>query len=63
MRTGVPEIVSEITDELLAQTAADVQPLEVLHKLELKSYICVPLIVSGKPIGVLTFVMAESGRR
>ena len=63
MRTGVPEIVSEITDELLAQTAADVQPLEVFHKLELKSYICVPLIVSGKPIGVLTFVMAESGRR
>ncbi len=37
--------------------------LKELTSLGLKSYICVPLAVSGKPLGVLTFATAESGRR
>ena len=63
MRTGLPEIVTEITDEFLAQTAGDEQQLEILRSLGLKSYICVPLTVAGKTLGVLTFATAESGRQ
>ena len=62
LRTGKPEIVSEITDEMLVQGAKDERHLRLIRSLGLKSYICVPLVVSGNPLGVLTFATAESGR-
>jgi PAS domain S-box-containing protein len=62
-RTGQPEIVEEITDELLVRGAKDERHLSLIRLLGLKSYVCVPLIVSGNPFGVLTFATAESGRR
>src|SRR5450755_3916525 len=62
-RTGKPEIVGEITDEMLVQAAKDERHLSLIRMLGLKSYICVPLVVSGNPLGVLTFATAESGRR
>jgi PAS domain S-box-containing protein len=62
-RTGKPEIVPEITDELLVRGAKDERHLHLIRSLGLKSYICVPLVVSGQTLGVLTFVTAESGRR
>ncbi len=63
LRTGQPKIVSEITDEMLVEGAEDNRHLELIRSLGLKSYICVPLIVSGIPFGLLTFATAESGRR
>lgn len=63
LRSGRPERVAEITDEMLVLEAKDKQHLEVIRSLGLKSYLCVPLAVSGKPLGVLTFATAESGRR
>jgi len=62
LRTGTPEIISDITDEMLVLAARDEAHLRLIRSLGLKSYICVPLIVSGKPLGVLTFATAESGR-
>ncbi len=62
-RTGKPEILGEITDEMLVKGAKDERHLRLLRALDLKSYICVPLIVSGNTLGVLTFATAESGRR
>ncbi len=62
LRTGKPEIVREITDEMLVQGAKDERHLRLIRSLGLKSYICVPLIVSGSPLGLLTFATAESGR-
>lgn len=62
-RTGKPEIVSEITDEMLVQGARDERHLRLIRSLGLKSYICVPLIVSGNTLGVLMFGTAESGRK
>ena len=62
LRTRKPEIVSEVTDEMLVQGAKDERHLRLIRSLGLKSYICVPLIVSGNPLGVLTFATAESGR-
>ena len=63
LRTGKPEIISDIPDELLVEGAKDERHLRLIRSLGLKSYICVPLIVSGKTLGVLTFATAESGRR
>jgi signal transduction histidine kinase/CheY-like chemotaxis protein len=63
LRTGRAEIVPEITDELLSQSTRDADLLRIVRQLGLKSYIGVPLKVRGKPLGVITFVAAESGRR
>ncbi len=63
LRTGQPEIVGEITDDMLVQGAKDEHHLHLIRSLSLKSYICVPLVVSGNPLGVLTFATAESGRK
>jgi PAS domain S-box-containing protein len=62
LRTGKPVIVAEITDEMLMQGAKNEEHLHLIRSLGLKSYICVPLVVSGHPLGVLTFATAESGR-
>jgi PAS domain S-box-containing protein len=63
LKSGKPEILSDIPDHLLVQGARDERHLRLIRSLGLKSYICVPLIVSGNSLGVLTFATAESGRR
>jgi PAS domain S-box-containing protein len=63
LRTGRPELVAEITDDMLTRGARDERHLGLIRSLGLRSYLCVPLAVSGTPLGVLTFVTAESGRR
>jgi signal transduction histidine kinase/ActR/RegA family two-component response regulator len=63
LRTGRAEIVPDITDDLLAQSAQDEDLLRIIRELGLKSYIGVPLKVRGKTLGVITFINAESGHR
>ncbi|MBI1918938.1 MAG: response regulator [Planctomycetes bacterium] len=63
LRTGQPEMVPDITDAMLVAGARDEQHLCLLRALGLRSYLCVPLAIRGKVLGVLTFVTAESGRR
>jgi PAS domain S-box-containing protein len=64
IRTGLPELFTDIPEELLVD-AADDQPelLGILRELGLKSTICVPLIARDKAFGAITFVSAERGRR
>ena len=63
LRTGKAQMLSDLSDELLQAAARDEQHLALIRSLGLRSYVCVPLIVAGAPIGVLTFATAESGRR
>lgn len=63
LRTGQPEIVAEMTDELLQAIAQDAEHLAVLRNLQPRSYICVPLRVRRQLIGSLGLVTTESGRR
>lgn len=63
LRTGRPEIVAEMTDELLQAIARDAEHLAVLRNLQPRSYICVPLRVRRQLIGSLGLVITESGRR
>jgi PAS domain S-box-containing protein len=64
IRTARPELLSEISDELLAEAAADSpELLEILRELGLKSSMCVPLVARDRVLGAITFVSAESGRR
>jgi PAS domain S-box-containing protein len=64
IRTGRPQLVEEITEELLADVELADEQLELLRDLQMRSFIIVPLAVADRmPIGALTLVMAESGRR
>ncbi len=61
LRNGRSELVNNIHDSLLTEVAQDAEHLRLLRQLGLTSYICVPLKSRDKPLGVLTFAMAESG--
>jgi len=63
VRTGQPEMLTEIPDEFLEMAARDPEHLKLLRQLGLKSYMCVPLIIRDRLFGVMTFVSAESNRR
>ena len=63
VRSGQPEVVAEIPDSLLAESARDAEHLAILRELGLRSYMSVPLTARGRTLGAITFVSAESGRR
>lgn len=62
IRTHKPILVPEITPAMYDESDLDPEYKEILRSLGLTSYICVPLIAHGRPLGVLTFVAAESQR-
>ncbi|HEU4494329.1 MAG TPA: PAS domain S-box protein [Rubrobacteraceae bacterium] len=63
LRTGEPDMMSEIPEEILEQAARDEQHREIIRELGLRSYMVVPLVARGRTLGAITFVTAESGRR
>ncbi|HMC50650.1 MAG TPA: SpoIIE family protein phosphatase [Solirubrobacterales bacterium] len=63
LRTGEPELVADIPDELLAEAAADAKHLELLRAVGLRSALVVPMKVRGRTIGAISMVAAESERR
>ena len=63
IRTGEPELLPEITDEMLEAVAADAEHLDVLRKVGLRSGMVVPLRARGRVLGDIALASAESGRR
>ena len=63
IRTGKAEIVEEISEESLRAFARDDEHFELLRAVGFRSCIIVPLFGQGKPVGAVTLIMAESGRR
>lgn len=62
LRTGKAEIIPVITDELLVSSVSDVELLGIIRDLGLRSYMAVPISARDKTMGVITFIVAESGR-
>jgi PAS domain S-box-containing protein len=65
IRTGEPELETDLSDELLAELLAErPELLEATRELGLRSWLVVPLVARGRPIGALRLVTTrESGRR
>lgn len=63
LRTGEPQMVSEIPEEFVDRVARDERHREMLRKLGLRSYMVVPLLTRGRTLGAISFVSAESRRR
>lgn len=62
LRTGTPTMMTDIPEVLLVESARDPEHLRILREIGLRSYMCVPMNVAGRTLGVLTFV-TESERR
>ncbi len=63
LRTGEPELLPEVSEAMLEATAEDARHLELLHRLEPRSGMVVPLVARGRTVGAIILVAAESGRR
>jgi PAS domain S-box-containing protein len=63
LRTGEPEMMAEIPEELVERAARDERHRELLRRLGLRSYMVVPLVARRRTLGAISFVSAESGRR
>ncbi|MEH2388192.1 MAG: AAA family ATPase [Nostoc sp.] len=63
LRTGLAEMVAEISDAALAAAIADPEHLRILRELGLKSCMILPLKARERIFGVISFVTAESERR
>ncbi len=62
IKTGKPELIPFISDDILRAYAVDEEHYTVLTKLEFKSILIVPLIAYGNTLGAMSFIYAESGR-
>jgi PAS domain S-box-containing protein len=63
LRTGEPEMMAEIPEELVERAARDEHHRDLLRKLDLRSYMIVPLVTRDRTLGAISFVSTESGRR
>jgi PAS domain S-box-containing protein len=63
LRSGRPEIMREISDEMLVAAARDDEHLRLLRAVGFRSLLVVPLKARGRAFGTMTLVSAESMRR
>jgi PAS domain S-box-containing protein len=63
LRTRVPLLVPEVTDEVIVAIAHDDDHLRVIREVAPCSLMYVALEARGRVLGAITFVSAESGRR
>jgi len=63
IRTGRPELMKEIPDEMLEAVAEDPEQLRILRELGFCSAMVVPLRARGRTLGAIALVSAESGRK
>jgi PAS domain S-box-containing protein len=63
IRTGEPELYTDIPDALLTAAARDETHLATLRELQMRSAMIVPIMAQGRTLGALSFVSADSGRR
>lgn len=63
LRTGEPDLIPEVTEEMLTASAQDAEHLELLRRLNCCSAVTVPMVVGGKTIAAMVLLSGESGRR
>ncbi len=63
LQTGRAELHEEVSEDRLRELAHAPEHLEGLVELGMRSAMIVPMVAHGTPIGAISFVTAESGRR
>ena len=59
MRTGAPELMPFVPDELLVEAARSEEQLQMMRELGIMSYMIVPLRSRGEIVGTITFVASD----
>ncbi|HEX6748111.1 MAG TPA: ATP-binding protein [Longimicrobium sp.] len=59
VRTGRPELIPHVSDEMVAAAARDPDHLRTLRALGIGSVIVAPMTARGQVLGAMTFVSAE----
>ncbi len=62
LRTGEPEVVAHVSDELLAAGIADPEQLAMVRRLKVTSSILLPLTSHGKVLGAIRLLAAGGNR-
>ncbi|HEX2183665.1 MAG TPA: SpoIIE family protein phosphatase [Rubrobacteraceae bacterium] len=62
LRTGRPVLVSEVSNALLGERATGEEHLAVLKRLEVCSFMSVPLLARGRTLGAVTLVSSDPER-
>jgi serine phosphatase RsbU (regulator of sigma subunit) len=62
IRSGEPELWPEISEQMIVDAIEDPDVRQLFLDLQLRSLMIVPLKSSGRAVGAITFVWAESGR-
>jgi PAS domain S-box-containing protein len=62
VRRGKPQLVPEISEEMLRAATVDELHFGLITELGLRSFMSVPLVARDRIIGTITFATAESGR-
>jgi len=63
LRTGRPEIVNDITDDMLERIAPHPEHRAIARTLKYTGYMVVPISVQGRVLGAISLVSGESNRR
>ena len=63
IRSGIPQLVSDISDAMLVASARDEEHLRAARELRLQSAMIVPLTAGRRTFGAITFVTTVGGRR
>ncbi|MFL5656195.1 MAG: PAS domain S-box protein, partial [Ktedonobacteraceae bacterium] len=63
LRTGKPELISNLSQDVLAYVQVHPDMLNILGELALKSYMGVPLIARDRIIGAMTFSSVQTCRQ
>ena len=62
LRTGKPDLISNVSQDVLAHLQVHPDLLDILRELALKSYMGVPLIARDRIIGAITFSSVQPSR-
>jgi GAF domain-containing protein len=63
LRTGQPEMSSNLTERFLRESAQDEEHLRIIRTLGYRSFMCVPLAARGRILGTITLVSTTPRRR
>ena len=63
VRTGEPQLVPEITEEMVDALARDEEHGRLIRELGLRSFMSVPLAARGHLLGAMTFIASTPDRR
>jgi PAS domain S-box-containing protein len=61
-RSGQAMVIPLIDDAMVTASARDDDQIDLIRRLELRSWMCAPMTVAGKVLGTIGFAGAESGR-